>query len=163
MQWHGNLKSLYLLSTEPDPDHPGCIRWRGKPVTSKYRKLKINGELWDAHRFSYAVNKSDPGKKAVHHLCGNTQCVNVEHLVLLSTADHARLHEATQGDWQNKVGPNSRKLVCPKCGGPYDLKELDKQGKFLRRICSTCSRKGPTKQRIPILTEVTSLLLAESV
>lgn len=45
-----------------------------------------------AHRFSYELSCGEiPPGFEVHHLCGNRQCVNPDHLVGLSRRDHVKL------------------------------------------------------------------------
>ena len=50
-----------------------------------------------AHRDAYLVAHGlIPDGYHVHHVCGETLCVNPDHLIAVSFADHARLHHANQ-------------------------------------------------------------------
>jgi hypothetical protein len=100
----------YRSRLELDPENPGCLRWCGKPVTSKYRKVAIGDKLHEAHRLAYTVTKGDPGDNDVHHTCENTKCVNPGLLILLSRADHARQHTVIQFVAGNKANRNGRKI-----------------------------------------------------
>ena len=46
-----------------------------------------------AHRLAWEAEHGPiPEKHSIHHHCGNKPCLNVEHMELLTTSDHCRLH-----------------------------------------------------------------------
>jgi hypothetical protein len=65
----------------------GCWEWLGGKHVNGYGTLQSNEaiELFKtsyAHRISYHLYKSDPGKQQVHHSCDNPPCINPDHLSL---------------------------------------------------------------------------------
>ena len=79
-----------------------------------------------AHRDAYIVaNGQPPDKYHIHHACGETLCVNPEHLIALSPTDHARIHHAN-------------KPTC-KAGHPWSSETLSFQAG--RRLCRLCRNR----------------------
>lgn len=67
-----------------------CWEWKSCKNKAGYGKLGAgkNNSLY-AHRFSYELHKGVLEKdKHIHHICGNTSCVNPEHLEQLSSKQH---------------------------------------------------------------------------
>lgn len=77
----------------------GCIIWTGgkSSVRAKrsYGYFRIRDKNIPAHRMAYELGKGSilPGYD-VHHECGNTLCVNPEHLTALTREEHGRLSAA---------------------------------------------------------------------
>ena len=42
-----------------------------------------------------------------HHLCGNRECVNAEHIIALSRADHAKLHAFLRAERRRRADTSS--------------------------------------------------------
>lgn len=62
-----------------------CVVWiGGVGGTSLYGRFWFDGKKIEAHRFSYwlARGRKPPAFLDVHHRCGNSLCVNPEHLEL---------------------------------------------------------------------------------
>ena len=72
----------------------GCWRWLGAKSSEGYPKLRCFGVTVPAHRLACALfhwPHSLEGRD-VHHLCGVRECVNPEHLVPVTAAEHALIH-----------------------------------------------------------------------
>lgn len=61
-----------------------------------YWRVCFGGVFNYAHRYAWEheVGKIPIGME-LHHTCENPECINVEHLILLTKADHTRLHSPT--------------------------------------------------------------------
>ncbi len=67
----------------------GCLIWTGCTDGFGYGKIKVNGKMQPAHRFSYEqVNDYIPDGFFVLHKCDNPSCVNVDHLFLGTHQDN---------------------------------------------------------------------------
>jgi hypothetical protein len=66
-----------------------CVLWKGGRYVSGYGQRYREGRGQLAHRVAWEeVNGPIPEEMHVHHRCRNRLCVNVEHMELLSNADH---------------------------------------------------------------------------
>lgn len=77
-------------------DHEtGCWVWCMAFFTGPRGGYPLMGRHTRAHKFFFEqyAGKKVPDGMVVHHLCGNTKCVNPEHLTEMSHADHNRLHK----------------------------------------------------------------------
>ena len=88
-----------------------CMRWNG-------RHRKSDGRPVVGKKYVYRMRWEQkygpiPTGSVVHHTCGNSWCVNLRHLRLLSQGDHLREHRLP-GDWGQRY-----KTHCP-AGHPYD-------------------------------------------
>lgn len=89
------------------------------------------------HRIVYRarVGPIEPGA-TIDHLCGNTRCVNPEHLEQVSRAENTRRQWAA-----GRADPgrhNRSKTHCPK-GHPYNEANTIRSGNH--RACRTCNRE----------------------
>jgi hypothetical protein len=80
-----------------------CVEWTGGVMAGGYGQFYKEDRVREyAHRQAWMDAKGPiPEGMHVHHLCSNRLCVNVDHLELLSNADHhgARGHgKLTRGD-----------------------------------------------------------------
>lgn len=58
----------------------GCWQWQRK-LKDNYPTVKIAGKTYQVHRLSLHAKHAKPlGVLAAHHKCGNSRCVNPEHL-----------------------------------------------------------------------------------
>lgn len=67
--------------------------WGASRARNQYGRVRRRGDLWLAHRWVYRliVGRIERDHH-VHHLCGNTLCVNPAHLDALHEDKHAELH-----------------------------------------------------------------------
>ena len=117
----------------------GCWEWTAYiSKTTGYGDFGCKGKVIQAHRFSYANFKSeDIAGKHVHHICENRRCVNPEHLVALSPADHIRVTPQNRG---------YSALTTNQCINGHDLKVEGHILKNGRRGCRACSREWMRKK-----------------
>ena len=86
----------------------GCLI----PVNRKlnedgYFAVTKDGKRIQYHKLLYQEHHGElPKGYALHHLCGNRACCNLEHLIVLSNADHAKLH-----NWFKYEGRKQRAKV----------------------------------------------------
>ena len=82
-----------------------------------------------AHRKTYAQHRGQiPAGLQLHHLCEVPACVNPDHLLPVTPAEHARL------------GGQSAKTHCPQ-GHPYDEANTYRYPNTGHRRCRTCHRE----------------------
>lgn len=105
----------------------GCLLWIGAVTSKGYGSFWSDDKIRQAHHVAWMMKHGDypeGNNSVVHHKCENTLCVEVNHLVLMSVSDHSSLSNQ-----------HARKLVCPKCGGPYTRRSDG------YRRCMTCRKK----------------------
>lgn len=71
-----------------------CIEGAGRPMAhSGHKRVTRNGITTLAHRQAWEdAYGAIPEGLVVHHLCENQACVQLDHLSLMTRAQHARLH-----------------------------------------------------------------------
>ena len=87
------LKAAQRLVTRSKPLDNGCIEWLGSKNQRGYGTMAYNdGEFKTdkVHRVAYHLFVGDIGSMTIDHLCGNTLCVNVEHMMLATKAENTR-------------------------------------------------------------------------
>jgi hypothetical protein len=80
----------------------GCWEWRGPRDHSGYGRFYGFGTS-KAHRVSYQIYKSVPGKFLVCHHCDNPSCVNPDHLFLGTAKDNVQ-DCIKKGRWRLRNG-----------------------------------------------------------
>lgn len=69
-----------------------CWVWLFSKDKNGYGRIRHKKVPYLASRFFYERYKGDiPDGLHIHHLCSNTSCVNPEHLVILTQAEHNKI------------------------------------------------------------------------
>lgn len=109
--------------------HTPCIRWEGKKDNHGYGRIYCKGKNLIAHREEWEiVNGKIPEGMVLDHLCRVRDCINLEHLEIVTPAENTM-----RGFGACAI--NARKEECTK---GHSLDSIDKRG---HRQCSTCRRK----------------------
>ena len=109
----------------------GCHNWTGTQVGNGYGQVKIAGNSRLVHRFIWeAVHGPVPESLELDHICRNRACCNPEHLRVVTARENVLASD-------NLCAQNARKLVCPRCGGPYDI-HTRYDGRE-ERVCRPCN------------------------
>lgn len=76
----------------------GCWEWQGYIDRNGYGKVYDKKQLSWVHRVAYSHYVGQiPARHEVHHLCGNTICMNPDHLEAVTKAEHAFRHVQMNG------------------------------------------------------------------
>lgn len=103
------------LIRTPSQDYPTI--WDGNEVRGGHRLV------WEFHN-GFILNGSH-----VHHSCENKRCLNIEHLEMLSSGEHSRLHR--------------RIYECPKHHIPFYARMKKGDGR-----CRICEREKAARYRL---------------
>ena len=77
------------IAVDPDTE---CWTWQGTLNKAGYGIVQEGGRDYRAHRWFYEQKHGPiPDEKHIHHSCGRRSCVNPDHLLVVSPADHNRL------------------------------------------------------------------------
>lgn len=133
-QWTKNPRTsleLILAKCEEDTE-TNCLVWTGY-ADPRYGRVMRNKQLKAVHREVYeeAIGPIPDGA-VIHHLCRNTLCANVEHLICMTPADHATLHLADPDTKRN-----SNKTHC-KRGHEFTPENTYVRPDGTGRHCKTC-------------------------
>jgi hypothetical protein len=123
----------HVLKTEK------CWLWIGCRLPSGYGKLRRKGKDWLAHRFIYTnLVGPIPEGLTIDHLCRVRNCVNPEHMELVTQGENTLRGESVSG-------LAARKTHCPQ-GHEYsgDNLILQKNG---HRKCRFCVQVYDRKRR----------------
>jgi hypothetical protein len=90
----------------------GCWLWQGYHQPNGYGKFSYNGQPRYAHRVSYELHVGPiPNNLVIDHLCGNTRCVNPDHLEAVTQQTNIiRYH----GECEHGNGKTKCKEGCSK-------------------------------------------------
>ena len=84
-----------------------CWNWTGTIDRGGYGKLKVDGKMERAHRFSFhTFNGAIPSGNVVLHKCDNPRCVNPSHLSVGTHADNVTDMFA-KGRQPKRIGKNN--------------------------------------------------------
>src|SRR5580704_17509401 len=111
-----------LSKATPD----GCRIWQGNCVPKGYPLVGKGGHGKGsiyAHRAAYELAKGPiPDGCEMHHTCGNVKCINPNHLIAITKAEHHAAH---------------RKPTCPK-GHEYTPEHTYIRARDKARMCRKC-------------------------
>jgi hypothetical protein len=108
-----------------------CVLWQGPTFAAGYGRVLRRTY---AHRAVFEAARGPiPEGMHVHHECGVRLCVNVEHLRLVTAAEHTKLHNPVLA----RYTPERRRTHC-KHGHEYT--EANTYRHSGRRHCKTCAR-----------------------
>lgn len=111
----------------------GCWNWTGSKGPLGYGSIRIQQQLYRAHRFAYTLLKgTDISGLELDHLCRNPSCVNPDHLEPVTHQENCR-----RGMW-------AMKTHCPQ-GHAY-MPENTQHPPGRGRRCRTCSRERNLKR-----------------
>ena len=118
-----------------------CKLWTNCLDKDGYGSFYFRKKNRRAHRVAYYIHNGDiPSGMVIDHICKNRNCVNIEHLRMITSAENTL-------DNSDSVGArNKRKMFC-KNGHPFD-KKYGKQ-----RYCSICSSEKTKQLRKKWLSE----------
>ena len=109
-----------IVPSEGTQTFRGYIRLSGPPRVFAHRKAWEN------------AHGPVPAGKVLHHDCENKACMNIEHLRLMTQAEHMAWHMAER-----------QKLGCSKCGGRL---RVERNGPSLALRCEDCRRGSRRKK-----------------
>lgn len=100
---------------------------KGGSLKNGYARAWYKGKTLLAHRVAWIKSCGEiPRGCQIHHLCGNRQCVKIEHLQLMTASEHQSLHYK-----EREYLHNDKKTHCKRGH------ELDGKTKH-QRYCKTC-------------------------
>jgi hypothetical protein len=116
----------------------GCWLYVGDSVVGGYGRVVYRGKKYLAHRVSYVANKGEiPYGKTIDHLCGQTCCVNPQHLEAVN-------HRVNNLRSASPPSKNAAKTHCLR-GHEY-TEENTHRHKDGRRECRTCIKTRATRR-----------------
>lgn len=85
----GDDTARFASKVEVSPT--GCHLWRGSINRYGYGEFRLKATNRAAHRWAYEMTRGPiPDDLTVDHLCGVRNCVNVDHMELVSLAENVR-------------------------------------------------------------------------
>lgn len=135
------MKSInHLVKKEGD-----CLRWKGNHFKQGYGRLQREGKIQSAHRYVWKkINGDIPGHLVIDHLCRVRDCVNINHMELVSQTENilrgiappslnAKKKECCNGhlfSGYNLILMKNGRRACRKCGrirwNAYRKREIEK-------------------------------------
>ena len=110
----------------------GCHEWTGARNVPGYGVIMIDRKRIYVHRYLWERQRGPlPKGHHLHHLCENPPCVNVEHLELLTAAEHISKHPHSS---TRLIGRTHCKNGHRVVDGSW---KLNAQGRW---FCVVCSR-----------------------
>lgn len=126
----------------PIANENGCWIWQGHINEAGY------GEMWrpdkqKAHRFYYEQRHGPiPAGYHIHHTCRTPACVNPEHLVALSVAQHKRLHPNRHGPFAAKLDPQRVRKIRTQAAAGESHSALAREFGVSRQAISQVVRRS---------------------
>src|SRR6267154_98569 len=108
----------------------GCHVWTGSKLRTGYGNARYQGKIQYVHRITWQhKNGPVPEGLQLDHTCGNKSCCNPAHLRAVTARENSLASTSN-----NMAARHFRKLVCPKCAGPYSYNPAG------RRFCKPCKK-----------------------
>lgn len=129
-----NLPDRLQNKISPEP-MSGCWIWTGALSTKGYGRYGIKNRTYAAHRVVFEIFREGiPENMQLDHLCRNRQCVNPDHLEIVSNRENT-----LRGI--NFIARNAKATHCPQ-GHEYnsDNTYLSKYISTISRRCKMCLR-----------------------
>lgn len=83
-----NLRSVFERIKR---NHNGCWIWQGNTLKNGYGMIRVHGKYQLAHRVAWMfMNGEIPADKQIDHVCTVKNCVNPEHLDLVTASENLR-------------------------------------------------------------------------
>ncbi|MCE5309626.1 MAG: HNH endonuclease [Acidobacteriales bacterium] len=112
--WHREDITHLLKKVKVNPG-TGCHIWTGYTDQKGYGHCGHQGKVRVVHRVIWEYrNGPVPEGLQLDHLCAVKSCCNPEHLRAVTARENSLADTSN-----NMAARNFRRLVCPKCGGPY--------------------------------------------
>lgn len=87
-----------------------CWLWTGTRTQGGYGRLRVNGQLWVAHRYAYErLVGPIPAGLVLDHLCRERSCVRPGHLEPVTFTENVR-----RGNGGRPAGPGAKKSGRPR-------------------------------------------------
>ena len=140
------IVEAFLLSlstkTEISSDHD-CVLWVGaRRSVDGYGAFCIGNKVYPAHRLMYKIAIGGiPPKYLIHHICGNTNCINPSHLETMNFRAHFLIGASPPA-------VNHMKCECVH-GHPFNKKNtrIFNEKNRIRRACRACGRDAYNRHR----------------
>lgn len=120
-----------------------CWLWQGGRHPDGYGIYKVNGQAWQAHRFSSLLDGRNPKGWCVCHHCDNPACVRPSHLFLGTHKDNMRDMMAKGRNRQPKGEQNgfSKLTADIVISIRNDCDNIIRNGRFPRNTLNSLSKK----------------------
>lgn len=116
-----------------------CWLWLLQRTSEGYGRVRVNGERWFAHRFSYTIAKGPiPPELTIDHLCRTRACVRPDHLEAVTVSVNVLRGQTPQA-------LNLAKTHCQR-GHPFDDANTRLTGNGRHRVCRACRRQSTQRR-----------------
>ena len=135
--------TLADLQAVAKPTESGCLIWQRGKDSGGYGSIRSRDRTWRAHEVAWFLAGNErPDGYALHHLCHNRDCVNVEHLVCITKAEHWKITKTEDRFFEVKRVLALQRETCRR--GHNDWYVNPNTGV---RLCRECQREWNRKRR----------------